>query len=356
MKLNKSINTLAGHTIEIQQRRISVKSRQVKNGQYAFYLTHNNEIEKKFYSNENQFTFEKEIRDGVYLVSCFTRDANDKSSAEKTLLIVQNGAFVLKRIIADEQDYKIVLYDLKSDVTFIVFNGAGSTKEYRGFGLNYLLSKGYNVITCAQNNDQYQGLSFDEFKAAVGPLVAEKKVFLYGSSLGGYCALYFAGAVKGTVIAAAPKNSAHPKMIKNNKSKFSKNNFKHKDIVENQLTDKSVNVLVDPLIETDTYFINEFIKPAYPDCNILEFPYAGHEVLYHVNKLKKLSPLIMDIVENRELTLQDLDFDKDTEFTQYGKALNAYRTAVKYIAELKSNDSVHPVISKKLQWLENKIK
>lgn len=355
MKKETQIYTSSGHLIKLQQQKIYVEAQGSSNHNYAFYLTCNSEIEKIFYSSNRQIVFESEIQDGTYVVSIFIKDENNNAKIEKIFLIVQNGRFVQNEIVAEAKNYKIVLYDLKSDITFIVFNGAASTKEYRGFGLSYLLSRGYNVITCAQNNDQYQGLSFDTFKELVEPLIVGKKVFLYGSSLGGYCALYYAGAVNGTVIAAAPKNSAHPKMIKKT-SNFNIKDFKHADIINNPITDKPVYIFIDPYVKSDLFFMNEFIKPAYPSCNILEFPYAGHEVLYHINKLKSLSPLITMIVSGDEVDIFSFEQCQDTEFTLYGKALDAYRSAIKYIDQIESSKSIHPVVSKKLQWLNRKIK
>lgn len=351
-----TIKTQSGHSINIHNGQISVKSILIEDGQYAFYLTYKGEIEKKFYSKDNEHLFKKKVENGPYLVSFFIRDKNGNTQVEKELILIWDGEVVNSTVIEEKEDYKIVFYDLKSEVTFIVFNGAGSIKESRGFGLHYLLSKGVNVITCAQNNDQYQGLSFECFKNLISPFISGKKVFLYGSSLGGYSALYYSGAVNGTVIAAAPKNSAHPEMIKNKMSSFKEFDFKHVDIIENRTSDMPVYIFIDPYVKSDVFFLNKFIRPAYPNCKVLEFPHAGHEVLYHINKIKKLSPLIMSIVEGEEINILQSEYYIDTDFTRYGKALHAYRTAKQYINEIESSESIHPIIAKKLQWLNKKIK
>lgn len=351
-----TIKTPQGNSITIQRGGISASCTPIESGQYAFYLTHNGVTEKKFYSETNEYFFEKKIENGSYLVSFFIRDKNGNTRVEKELLLIWNGEVVQSELIAEAENYKIQFYNLESEVTFVVFNGAGSIKESKGFGLHYLLSKGFNVITCAQNNDQYQGLSFNDFKQFIEPFVVGKKVFLYGSSLGGYCALYYSGAVNGTVIAAAPKNSAHPEMIKNKMSIFKEFDFNHSDIVENLLTDMPVYIFIDPYVKSDVFFLNKFIKPAYPNCKVFEFPHAGHEVLYHINRLKKLSPLIMSIVSSEKICISDPEYRQDTDFTRYGKALDGYRTAMKYINEIKASESVHPIISKRLQWLSRKIK
>lgn len=335
--------------------KISVISKNVDDAQYAFYLGNNGDVEKKYYSESNIFTFSKKIENGLYTVSIFIK-TETSTQIEKVTLVVDNGKLRYKEVIVDEKDYKVEFYNLESSVTFVVFNGFGSTKETVGFGVRYLLSQGFNVITCAQNNNQYQGLSFEDFKRIVGPLVKNVKVFLYGSSLGAYCAVYYAGAINGTVIAAAPKNSAHPKMKEYALMEFQEKDYKHISILGNRLTQMPVYIFIDPYVKSDVFFLNEFIKPAYPNCKVFEFPHAGHEVLYHINRLKKLSSLIMSIVRSEEIYISSSEYNQDTDFTRYGKALDAYRTAIKYINEIKATESVHPIISKRLQWLVKKIK
>src|SRR5690625_4435151 len=86
----------------------------------------------------------------------------------------------------------IKYYNNYSTKTFITFHGIRGDIHSKGFGLDFLLKSGYNVIACTNAiGSYYQSLSFEAFKEAVCPVVAEKQVFLYGSSLGGYCAIYY---------------------------------------------------------------------------------------------------------------------------------------------------------------------
>lgn len=343
--------------IILKGNRLTTIVKTMKGAAYAFYLQDKNGVEKHYYTKNNKITFDATISDGLYKIFFFIKDSSQSLFKFKREIIISNSEIFYPECLQENDSYKINYYKNKnSDITFIVFNQAGTKKETSGFGLDYLFSKGFNVITCAQNNNQYQGLSYETFEKILKPIVDTKRVFLYGSSLGGYCALYYAGAVNGTVIAAAPKNSAHPTLISERKSKFKKEDFKHKDIIDNPLTMMPVYIFVDPYVKADMFFINEFIKPAYPECNVLEFPHAGHEVLYHINKLKKLSPIITTIVAGEDVDISNAEYWEDTDFTRYGKALHAYREAVKYIKEIESSKSIHPVVAKKLQWLNRKIK
>lgn len=345
-----------GNEIVLKDKRFFVKARMEKNVHYAFYLHHKG-VEKKHYIIDNEVGFTTEIVDGVYTISFYRRDKHKNVKREEEIILVRNGKIVKEKILANTDDYRISLYDNNSPVTFITFNGADATKKVPPFGLKYLFSKGYNVIGCFRNSNQYQDLSFLEFKEVVSDSIKNKEVFLYGSSLGGYCAVYYAGAVNGTVIAAAPKNSAHPRMIDNQRNSiYKKEDFVHCDILDNPITSKPVYIILDPYVKTDQFFLESFIKPAYPKCEILEVPYGGHEVLYHVNKLKKLGVIIASIVNNENPFNGDLALNiVDTEFTYYGKALASYRNMLSYIKKIETIDNRHPAINRKLSNFKNSI-
>ncbi|AVL71584.1 hypothetical protein CEQ07_09235 [Oligella urethralis] len=298
---------------------LTVTSRDMGEVEYAFYLRHKKSVEKVLYSNNRFATFNEKIVDGDYRVVFFRRPSiGGEVVLEEESIVIHKNIVSQRTILAESDCYKLCLHDVGADVTFITFNGIDSTKDSESFGLNFLLSKGYNVITCAQNADQYQGLAFTDFKTIVLPYLKNKKVFLYGSSLGGYCALYYAGAVNGTVIAAAPRNSAHPIMIKGSSNKYKKEEYRHVDIIDNEFTEKPVYVLVDPFVKEDVFFLDQLVKPAYRNCHIIEVPYAGHEVLMHINKTRKLSLLIELIVEE-DNPVEKLNIPEHSEFTYYGR-------------------------------------
>ena len=137
----------------------------------------------------------------------------------------------MKGTVLDEEanKFRIVFYNNNSDVVFITFNGMTGSLESAPFGKNYLLKKGFSVIACFQEKgSDYQFLSFERFKDVVSSVLKNKNVFLYGSSLGGYCSIYYAGAVNGTVIAASPRLTKHPILQKEYKRKnYDANCFKH---------------------------------------------------------------------------------------------------------------------------------
>lgn len=164
-------------------------------GETAFYLKSGRRvIEKEFYKKRKKYTFVSTPKTGRLSVLFFIRnnDGNvvQKESATYFYNRKKNDLIILnEQVIVEADDYKITYYNNESNVTFVTFNGARSTKNDLPFGFNFLLENGWNLINVAQdNNTQYQSLSLDDFYENVHPLVLGKKVFSYGSSLGGYCA------------------------------------------------------------------------------------------------------------------------------------------------------------------------
>ncbi|RZT94237.1 hypothetical protein EV681_2655 [Advenella incenata] len=295
--------------------------------QYAFYLKKAKEVHRNYYTEDASVLFDIEPVAGDYIASFFYKKNNEIKAirtffsidSDKHIIIEERKNYV-KTEIASTNEYRIDYYDAGSDITFIVFNGTGSGLHAVPFGLNYLMKNGYNVVACLQNKNQYQGLSFEDFERLVKPIVSGKKTFLYGSSLGGYCAVYYAGAVDGTVIASAPRNSGHPELIRRSRgrSKFNADNFKHPAISENKRTINPVYIFIDPTYNSDVFFYKRFIAPTYRKAQRLEFPFAGHEVLMHVKGAGQLHSIITRIVNMQgRITI---DTSTETEFTDIGRA------------------------------------
>lgn len=348
--------------VSVRENGIELRTRFSEGYTYAYYLTHRKKKLTKAYTDSTSFLFEIEPKPGIYEATFFYRKDNKARGILVDFYIdaKRNVSIINKTKIASEPGYKIDFYDQGAETTFIVFNGAGSHLTSTPFGLNFLISRGYNVITCLQNNDQYQSLSFNDFERLVRPVVERKQVFLYGSSLGGYCALYYAGAVNGHVIAAAPRNSAHPKLIERAKGKtrFQAEQFQHKSLTENRTSEGAIHVFIDPHSKNDVFFLNEVILPAYKDITLLEFPHAGHEVLLHVNKTRQLQTIIRGIINNKS-TL-DINYSIDSEVTEIGKARfhlfnKNHNDAADYAQRALSRGVTNKVLMSRLQAVVNVI-
>lgn len=303
--------------------KICLETDTIEGVKYAFYLENSNSIKKRFYSNDSMSIFDMPFDKGIYQATFFYQFDGRRHAVSQYFSINNVGdvTFFVKNTVAEEEKWKLDFYDAKSETTFIVFNAAGSKLSDKPFGLDYLLLKGYNVIAFLQDNNHYQELSFERMKELVTPLIDGHEVFLYGSSVGGYCAIYYAGAVNGTVISAAPRNPCDPDLIKNWNEEFGSNKiiYKHSKLINNPLTSKNVYIIYDPFVEIDVYFIDSFVCPAYSNVKLIESDYAGHQVLYHLKQTKQLPSILEAIVEGRD---KDIAIDNELEscFTDAGKA------------------------------------
>lgn len=310
-------------SVFISDGKIFLSTHQIKNTEYAFYLSHQHGTEKVFYSNNNEACFSIPTLIGEYTARFFYKTNNIIKYTKVFFIIDRDYRILISEIksIVEEESYAIDYYPNGSAITFIVFNGDGSRKSTAPFGLGFLIKLGFNVVAVKQENNRYQSLSFSVFKDTVTPIVMGKQVFLYGSSLGGYCAAYFAGAVNGAVIAAAPRNPIHDS-IKNLLN--TEGDYWHKTIAENQLTDKQVLVILDPKNDIDRIFFESVVLPAYPYLTLLEAPHAGHEVLLHLNHTHQLKRIILNMVEGCYENIS-IDSSLDSPYRDRTLALNYFR-------------------------------
>lgn len=212
-------------------------------------------------------------------------------------------------VLAEGEGYLITYHPAaaESKKLLITFGGLPSSKTRTGFGSDYAIKKGYHHIFVAQAaGSQYQDLSLEEFRDAVLRLCADKDVYTYGSSLGGYCALYYAGIINAQAIAAAPKNSAHP-MLKHNLKRPME--FKHSELVDAPKSTKSPIVIYDPHQREDARYIERLILPAYKNTNLVMVPFSGHLVLQVLNEHRLLKSFIEGVIENNEVV--DIHYDVD---------------------------------------------
>lgn len=300
---------------------ITVKTEEVNGYNYAFYLKKDRATEKHFYSRRPKCKFDTSFSEGNYTAIFFYKEEGKEKTIHELEFYIdknKNTIYSKKQTIVDLEGYKIDYYNIKSEKTFVVFNEAGSLKNHLPFGLNYLIKNGFNVIACLQNNNQYQELSFEDFKYYVKPLVENHDTYLYGTSLGGYCSIYYAGAINGTVIAGAPRNSSHPLLVENlkDKSYFGLQEFKHKNYNENPKTTKNLYIFYDPYEVNDNFFVNNFLKNTFSNLVIIECNYSGHEVLRHLNETKQLHQAIISIVKGLHPQINS----NESSYTCMGKA------------------------------------
>ncbi|MDX5976679.1 hypothetical protein [Vreelandella alkaliphila] len=303
-------------------------------GSYAAYLIKNGEVvEKQHYTKKKEKVFSW-YGEGVYSVRFFFAINGERVKylaksffiREKVKYLVDDTEY-RSRNIAEGENFRILFFDNHAEVTFITFNGTRSRKKSLPFALKYCKKRNFNLISVNQDGDsQYQDLSLSIFHEAVRNYLTSSNIN-YGASLGGYCALYYAGVINANVIAISPKNSAHPKFIK---KRFKGLNFKHKEIRDTPTSKGNVNIFFDPYKVEDVKFLEGLILPYSDNCKLHPLPHAGHQLLKYVKELGCLTELIDSLVIN-----ECIDIEENVENSTYlaEKAWFLYRDDNKEVAK-----------------------
>lgn len=311
--------------VTIAENGFKLTTEKVTNTEYAFYLNHSQGTEKFFYSESSDVSFNIPVKPGNYFASFFYKCKNIVHKEVLFFVVDSSKQLFLaeQSLIIEEVEYCVDYYNKESPVTFIVFNTDGSNKKRMPFGLAFLIKLGFNVVAVKHNNNCYQPLSFETFRDIVRPLVVDKDVYLYGTSLGGYCALYYAGSVNGTVIASAPRNPIHP-VIKAMTVAKGEHSYLHQDMNLLPHTNRLVLVIMDITDEIDKVFFDEVVSVAYPNLKLLNISNVGHDVLAHLTFTREIKPIILNVV-NGHYNQISVDVNKLSPHQEHVIALNFYR-------------------------------
>jgi len=219
------------------------------------------------------------------------------------------------QVLAEDPMYKVTYFKQKqpTDVMFITFGTAPTTITSIPFGQDFLLKQGFDLIYVAQAvRTQYQGLSIEAFYEAVKAVIPDKRVFTYGSSLGAYCAIYFAGCIDATAISAGCRNPCDPCLKKYPNIDVGPHQFEpyhHRPIKDNPISSKPPFVLFDPTYKVDVTMFEEQILPAYPNAHVWKVPHASHPSLHLLLELGVLKDFVLTIVRENRFIDQHLPFE-----------------------------------------------
>ncbi|CAM3187162.1 hypothetical protein SAMN04488021_12026 [Paracoccus aminovorans] len=207
-----------------------------------------------------------------------------------------------KHILADHADYRITLLqagNAPAARVVVSFGGQPSDLSDVGFGSSFALENGWdNIFVAQRHGTQYQGLSLQDFRAAVQPVIQGRDAITYGASLGGYCALYYGGVIDARILAAAPMLPAwKPLRIR----RYADLEIRHLELAQAPRSSRSPVVLFDPERRQDHFLVNRMVRPAYPDVRLVRIPFAGHTVLLTLAEMRCLKPLIRGIIERDEI-------------------------------------------------------
>lgn len=205
-------------------------------------------------------------------------------------------------------------------ITFGIFS---SKKTEKGFGTDFLLKNGFETIYVAQTpKSYYQGLTREEFCEYVFPVVNGKDVYTYGTSAGGYAAIYFGSAIGANVIALSPRLLIDPDLCSVFSAKSKTENasdFLHTPMqnlgAASDFNVGSVYLSFDPFDFGDNWYYENKINPVFPNCQVLKIENGQHNVAKTLLSSGCLKEFLMGVFKDKKIPNVDVDIEKDERYT-----------------------------------------
>ncbi len=190
-----------------------------------------------------------------------------------------------------------------SDTLVVTFNPIRKGLSETGFGSGFVKWLGFSHVFVSEGaNSLYQDLDPEDLVRAVAPLAASHdRVFLYGSSLGGHAALYYANWLKARAVAISPRLPAHPyfrRYLTAGAKRLARVPIRHQDLPTVADPALSPYLLFDPWVESDEAYVDQFVRPAYPEAWFLPVRGAGHRVARVLAYQHRLKPILSEIFLN----------------------------------------------------------
>ncbi|MFD1607232.1 sugar-transfer associated ATP-grasp domain-containing protein [Oceanobacillus luteolus] len=216
------------------------------------------------------------------------------------------------KILASTNNYKITVHtnNKQNNKYIITFGEVDSKLTETGFSSKLIMKEGYNHIYVAQKfGTQYQFLKREDFYNIIREEIKGKKVYTYGASLGGYCAIYYGSIINANILAMSPRIPAHPIINKMMGKVFRNKGFLHDELSKIQKNYEKLHVFYDKTNYIDNYYVNIFIRPAFPTAVLHHIKHAGHYTARALLLSGELKKIALNFFEDKELTFT-LDEEK----------------------------------------------
>lgn len=199
-----------------------------------------------------------------------------------------------------------------SDTLVVTFNPIRKGLSDTGFGSGFVQWLGFTHVFVSEGADSlYQDLCPEDLHRAIAPLAANHdRLFLYGSSLGGHAALYYANWLKARAVAISPRLPAHPYFrpwLTAGAKRLGRVPLRHADLPLVADPTLSPVVMHDPWQEADETYVERFVRPAYPDAWFIPVRGAGHRVARVLAYQHRLKPILSEIFLNQKMPQLDYD-------------------------------------------------
>lgn len=199
-----------------------------------------------------------------------------------------------------------------SDTLVVTFNPIRKGLSDTGFGSGFVQWLGFTHVFVSEGADSlYQELDPEDLCRVIEPLAAaHDKLFLYGSSLGGHAALYYANWLKARAVAISPRLPAHPYFrpwLTAGAKRLARVPLRHRDLPDIADPALSPVVMHDPWQEADETYVSRFVRPAYPEAWFIPVRGAGHRVARVLAYQHRLKPILSEIFLNQKMPQLDYD-------------------------------------------------
>ncbi|MBK3494210.1 hypothetical protein JFL43_04935 [Viridibacillus sp. YIM B01967] len=207
-----------------------------------------------------------------------------------------------KVVLFDNGESRIEFYKYiePTKTVFATFDAIDKTWERTPFAFNLLKRKQVDLISLRRRTTKnyHQDLSREEYYDTVAKLATGyDKKFSYGTSLGGYGALYFGSTIDCNILALSPRNSAHP----NHGSKMrAYTEFTH-GLEHPYNPGISPTIMYDPKDPIDSKYMKKVIQKAYPNAKFIYFPYAGHRISIYLSQVGILKDIVSKFMAEEEI-------------------------------------------------------
>jgi hypothetical protein len=216
------------------------------------------------------------------------------------------AAIVIKQILTSHDDDRITLLqagDQPAERVIISFGGQPSDLSDVGFSSRFALENDWdNIFVAQRHGTQCQGLPLETFRDTVLPIIADREYLSYGVGLGGYCALYYGGAIDARVLAAPPML---PDWRPLNILFYADLPMTHAELWDLPHASRPLVVMFDPERPPDQFLVTHMVLPTYPQARLVRIPFGGHAVLLALAKLGCFKPMMMGIIEHDEIIAFD---------------------------------------------------
>ena len=210
-----------------------------------------------------------------------------------------------KYTLFDNGKSRIELYKhiKPSSEVVATFDTIDKTWDLVPFAYNLIKKNKKDLVSLRRNHTRnfHQDISKEQYSDVTDALFSQyEHKFAYGTSLGGYCSLYYGANIEGVrILSMAPRNSAHPNY--GSPKILVHEPFKH--ISPHPVNDNSqITIIYDPCNPNDEEYISSQIIPSYPNAQVLPIPYAGHRIPKFLSQTGQLKPTVKQFLNKKPIT------------------------------------------------------